>query len=111
MLGGEPWEVDRLPADRNERRCPQGAKDHRAHEREGMEPRIAASNFAPVLRLFDENRDRPDRLLGDLVMPHSRELGEIARFPDHHLCDGSDGEPADVLSKSGKEGWDNVGER
>ena len=110
MLGGEPGKVDRLPADRNQRCRPQSAKDHRAHEGESVEPWVAAPNLTPCLRFGDQNGDRSDRLRGDFIMPHARELGEIAQFADHHLRDGSDRDPAHILGKSGKEGGNDLGE-
>ena len=97
MLAGDGGKVDCGAADRRERLPPQRAEQHRAHDRESMDARIARADLALALGALDQAGDQGHALQHDVVVPDLGELGEVARFADHHLhhpADRGGGRPA-----------------
>lgn len=69
---------------------PQYSHQHRTDQTEDMEPRIAGADLSPLLGPFDNGREHLDRPASDLIVPNLRQLGKVARLPDHHLGDRAD---------------------
>ena len=76
-----------------------------------MGPGIARADLAGGLRRFDPPGQNADCALDDLVMPDPRKLREIARFPDHHLGDGAEGQDGEQFGEAGEQRAQPIGER